>query len=379
MTLSEFREKQKQDFPRQDPQKEYARHKIIDKNTGKINFESVKTQNGKTILLPYAHDYLRLYREQCENWSIQASIYRENATDIDIFINKIKLIEFEKLIEKHPGIVDFKDENIFINPEGLAQHYGIKTTLIDFTCDLGIALYFALKDQHSNLKHYKCYIYTLENLPRDDQEYFCGDISVLGLQPLERPGRQAAFFLNGEKVQSAKIEGYEIIVTEKERDEIIKKFNGEKHPLNTSEIIEDKAKAIVDTTIFTSTIFEETFERFPPESLSKKELKKKLEEKEIKIDDSRQPDFFTQSELSKLNKDWGILWPEKYKKQIIPSSMIQATENTPLPQKTWTIYSTTDQHFQSEMNYMNQIQNPNSSISQQNDFKIPQNENTEFL
>jgi hypothetical protein len=79
---------------------------------------------------------------------------------IDRLLARIRAAEFQLLLFDHPAVVDFSGFSIMgltlkIDYEGLAQHYGLKTELIDFTSNPFVAAFFACCKYDSNSQKYR--------------------------------------------------------------------------------------------------------------------------------------------------------------------------------------------------------------------------------
>lgn len=129
---------------------------------------------------------------------------------LDLFGNRRQekheaFAEFELLLQQHPAISDFNKERIMglrlrIDYEGLAQHFGLKTELFDFTSNPMVAAFFACCEFDHQTKKYhpileprdEGVVYALnEAFDTSVEEIPCS--SIVGLQPLSRPGRQYAW------------------------------------------------------------------------------------------------------------------------------------------------------------------------------------------
>lgn len=174
-------------------------------------FEQVKFPNGKYYLLPIKRDYARLYRgEQKEYPSSKPTLFRNEMSEIDLIISQIKLFEFEHMLNQHPVVKILKNQHgFFIDTFGLAQHYGFKTNLMDFSSDPLIAGFFATCHYNTSSKQYEAYdidvkqkgvLYILlstffhANSSINGFPIRWGDqVNPIGLQPFKRPGLQKAF------------------------------------------------------------------------------------------------------------------------------------------------------------------------------------------
>jgi len=176
-------------------------------------FEQVKFPDGKFYLLPIKRDYARLYRgEQKEFPSSKPTIYREGISELNFIISQIKLFEFEQMLNQHPVVKILKKQHhFFIDTHGLAQHYGFKTDLMDFSSNPLVAGFFATCHRNSKTKKYEPYNETfkqkgviyilLTNFFSVNATTSCfpirwgNEINPIGLQPFKRPGLQKAFSL----------------------------------------------------------------------------------------------------------------------------------------------------------------------------------------
>lgn len=176
-------------------------------------FEQVKFPDGKFYLLPIKRDYARLYRgEQKEYHSSKPTLFREGMSELDMIISQIMLFEFEHMLNQHPVVKILKDQyHFFIDTYGLAQHYGFKTDLMDFSSDPMVAGFFATCRLNSKTNLYEPYnenikqkgvIYIIltsffmVNINTSDFPIRWGDqLNPIGLQPFKRPGLQKAFSL----------------------------------------------------------------------------------------------------------------------------------------------------------------------------------------
>jgi hypothetical protein len=176
---------------------------------GKDVFTARSVSGSHCIIYPPPEFFENLYRGQCEfHQNCFSSIYRGKPapTALDAFIARMKNLEFELLIKKHPFVeglseVRICDQLIRIDYEGLAQHYGLRTELIDLTSDPYVAGFFATCKYNKKRNAYEpimekdthgviyCYNFMLDLPNNNDMRYTNG----IGLQPLPRPGIQKAF------------------------------------------------------------------------------------------------------------------------------------------------------------------------------------------
>lgn len=143
----------------------------------------------------YRKCYPSLFRKE---WSIPEELER-----------LVQMEDFKVILDDNPEIQDMLKSGLQVNYNGLAQHYGIETNIIDLTNSFGVAAFFATSDYDSENAIYKPIeetyrqgvIYFLptgmfSNLKQglgygdDDDDYA---IWPIGLEALPRPGEQRGF------------------------------------------------------------------------------------------------------------------------------------------------------------------------------------------
>lgn len=149
-----------------------------------------------------------LYRGQNQFYPMcMPTVRRDN--NISHLAENIKRAEFNILIDSHPLFkllksgVALNDNFIFSlnNPYGIAQHYGLKTAMLDLTSDFDVASFFAtteydeVTDSFSLCSQEKgfgvLYVYHM-NIPFSLLSHFDG-LTTIGLQPFSRSGNQKGF------------------------------------------------------------------------------------------------------------------------------------------------------------------------------------------
>ena len=184
-------------------------------------FEPIIFGDGKSRLVPCSISLNKYYRGEIKRYSrCEPSLFRRNKNDDNfvykskIFYEKLKFCQLHLLIDTYPLTKIWK-EGIYLNaPDGgqiqislnidteaLAQHYGIKTDLIDLTIDKFTAAFFAVTEYNNG--KYTAYepkepdyglFYIYNDTPWiDDKSPYSRRLSVVGLQPFSRPGEQAGF------------------------------------------------------------------------------------------------------------------------------------------------------------------------------------------
>ncbi|MST85770.1 FRG domain-containing protein [Hallella mizrahii] len=259
------------------------------------HFEAVLTGIGdEKCLIPEEVFPFYLYRGQNEEFiPCVPSLYRGKATEPDIFLNRMRLVEFKHLLDSYP-IVDgfFKKNHFVVDVEGLAQHYGLKTSVLDLTRNLDIAIFFAVCKYNSNTDSYEYFndnephtgiiyvfdpIFDNEPIPNNDTDIYNGNIRPIGLQPFRRPAAQKGFSVHIKKGNSIKCYIYKFTFTCKDSKRYYDMFDQGNRLWIKDELV-DKAKAISIEKDFSFKTFNEAYFHFKPKGFSKKKLMKQLKE-----------------------------------------------------------------------------------------------------
>ena len=108
-------------------------------------FEKVRSRTGKYVLIPTSLDTAFLFRGQRKIWhKCLPTLYRTELTEDDYIIERLRTIELINVLKSYPQVKDFERQNIKVDFLGLAQHYGMKTEVLDLTNSLDVALFFAM-------------------------------------------------------------------------------------------------------------------------------------------------------------------------------------------------------------------------------------------
>ena len=162
-------------------------------------------KEGTTELVPTSKSGLTTYRGQNRfNETCRPSLYRDYNEGNELY-SHLQISELKVLLDSHPVIASIAGNSLYhpqigaihlnIHYEGLAQHYGIHTRLMDFTNDKWTAAFFATTHWVNN---------TYEPVyPDKDNRYgilYIADPSnpemhAIGLQYFNRPGAQSGFAL----------------------------------------------------------------------------------------------------------------------------------------------------------------------------------------
>ncbi len=143
-----------------------------------------------------------LYRGQNEYYTpCFPSLYRRSWNTAEELERLVQMEDFKTILNQHPEVLDIQNAGLTVNYEGLAQHYGIETAIMDLTNSFGVAAFFAtsrydcLADRYypimDTIHKGVIYFYPLgmydisfSNKPK---------ITPIGLDVLPRPGEQRGF------------------------------------------------------------------------------------------------------------------------------------------------------------------------------------------
>lgn len=270
-------------------------NKEILRKMGSGTFEAVLTGNGdEKCLIPEVGTLQYLYRGQNEEYvPCVPSIYRGNPSEEEIFVERMRLDVFCRLLDSHP-VIDrfFKRHNFKVDYEGLAQHYGLKTSVLDLTSSIDIAMFFATCKYDRDADKYFCYddgeiheaiLYVfdpiLDNEPSpsvNEVDYMNKNITPIGLQAFPRPGIQQGYALHIAKGESLKCWMYRFSFTCNDSKYYYDKFDQGKTLWTVDDILIRKTKAIANQQTFSFDVFNKTYSKFRPKGFSKTMLKRRL-------------------------------------------------------------------------------------------------------
>jgi len=294
-------------------------------------FEIVRRNNDSYILLPTSEDYTFLFRGQNNYFGkCSPTLFRKELSDEEIFVERLKCVEFELMLSDMPAVRYFRNNNYYIDFLGLAQHYGLCTDALDLTVDLDVALFFAtcIYDRNNDCYHpqkedkkYVGYIYAyfillqqLGNL----ETLFSEKLKAIGLQPFKRPGVQKGFSLQQDKDQDLNAYIYSFFYTKEDSEYFYNKYNQGK-ALWVHDEIADKTKLIRDAKIYSFDALQLTAKRWRTKgknSFYYQSHLKKIDYKGLSIKEL--PWSMKDEELKKINKDWLL-----HGKKELESTLVQ--------------------------------------------------------
>lgn len=289
-----------------------------------LGFEAVLTGDGdEKILLPEEGWTVFLYRGQNEEYipcypSLYRTVPRELST-AEVFVWRMRLILFQDMLDSYPIVNKFfKRHNFKVDYEGLAQHYGLCTSVLDLTSNLDIALFFAtcwydktndcyrpFDDgiDHEGIIYVFCPILANEPTPLRFEDFMKENITPIGLQPFLRPARQKGYALHIPKGKSTKSWAYRINFSNEDSRHYYEMFNGGKD-LWISDILADKTKQIGNISLFSFDTFDRAYALFRPKGYSKTKLKKELISIGVILAKNGPQISFSDEECSSIIRKW---------------------------------------------------------------------------
>ena len=236
-------------------------------------FECVRASDHSVVLIPPMTTLPMLFRGEEKEFEVsRPSLYRRPLKQVDYFIEKLKVFEMEVLLSRHPYVRKFAEQfhnwKIEIPAEGLAQHYGIKTPLMDFTSDPQVAFFFATCHYDSATDEYKIcepgehigVIYmmnpmlaTTGRVSQNEPTIFNDFISIIGGQPFSRPTCQRGYTVRLKESEAlSNISGCYKYLFKYNQDDSMKFYNlyEQGRKLWTKDYITEKALKIATKTFF---------------------------------------------------------------------------------------------------------------------------------
>jgi hypothetical protein len=225
---------------------------------------------------------------------------------------------FERLLNSHPVVTHFfKRHNFKVDVEGLAQHYGLRTSVLDLTSSLDIALFFATCIYNRDDDCYSYYddgkihdailyvfspILDNEPSPAPFFNFLNGNIRPIGLQPFQRPGVQEGYGIHMKRGDSIKCYMYRFTFTCEESKHYYDVFKRGEALWVKGKLV-SKAKTIVNQKDFSFSVFNDTYRNFKPSGYSASKLKKALP-KDISLKSKWDDVVFSIQEQKEIIEDW---------------------------------------------------------------------------
>lgn len=282
-------------------------------------FEAILSEKtGKFRLWPAALDYIFLFRGQQEfHYPCIPTLFRGERSADELFIERLKLVEFELMIEEFPTVKFFRSHNYDIDVLGLAQHYLIDTEILDLTSSLDVALFFAMCDFDGHNYHpkqeekeYIAYIYAypfMQEINISDGLSLCNRLTPIGLQPFKRPGEQCGYALKMKKGESLRTTLYSFSFTKEDSETVFNWFK-ERNPLFFEDDFSRRVDELRASHTFSVAALRIAAKRFSGECYGKQKnaafCQARLNDMGYHFKDSRMPWWPTDSELVALRRDF---------------------------------------------------------------------------
>tara|TARA_Y100000780_G_scaffold228409_1_gene245923 strand:+ start:225 stop:1250 length:1026 start_codon:yes stop_codon:yes gene_type:complete len=286
---------------------------------GPDNFHVISCGEGSFKLLPGPEFNSWIFRGQEKFFNpCRPSIYRGDKGKIDIFIDRMRCVQLKHIIYDHPAIVDCRDNlliggsRLWIDYEGLSQHYGLSTELMDFSSDPWVAAFFAVSWFDIESQRYMPVrsgsedgIFYRLNVAMDAMAPGQQVSDIVGMQPLVRPGEQKAFSVRVKKgrclhhTKNIAFQRFrhDTLVSEK----ILEKFSSG-NDLLPKDPVAKKAAEISSVKVFSRDVFNECASRFLP-GVNRGSLIKRLKRKGFAITSSSNL-HFKKEDLDVMEKEW---------------------------------------------------------------------------
>lgn len=173
---------------------------------------AVLDEQGRVMLQSGLEFPLYAYRGQTEKYENLPCVPKLGRTNLEEqLLSLCRNAAFEEALGEHPYVrvtagTKFQGYPLRVDPQGLAEHYGLATDLLDFTSNFEVASFFATCYWDQDAGGYKPVVGS-ENpgvLYRSPPALFVGtdlgaEFEIVGWQPLKRPEQQRAFGLKMKK------------------------------------------------------------------------------------------------------------------------------------------------------------------------------------
>lgn len=135
------------------------------------------------------------YHERC-----LPSLYRRKWLPLQKLERLIQLEDFRLILQVNPEIKEMEEGGLEVNYNGLAQHYGIETNVLDLTNSFLVAAFFATTTYDSLMDVYRPIVHMVSQgviyfFPSGGFMNFGQDVPIwpIGMEVLRRPGEQRGF------------------------------------------------------------------------------------------------------------------------------------------------------------------------------------------
>lgn len=258
------------------------------------DFEIIKSEHkDKFYLMPFTGRMPLLYRGQADEITpCLPTLYRKDPTELKFFLERMRYVEFKYLLNSHPLVKFYISKGFSPDYEGLAQHYGLKTEILDFSSDIDVALFFAMCPYDSVTDEYHLpheskplngIIYVINPMIYDPRaingntvDMFRSKVEPIGLQPFDRPAVQRGYGIrlsDKESLHRARVFDFEYTI--EEAKEYFDRFAIQSKLWVKDELI-SPTKLLISKTTFAPRIFKDAWDKFPIAGMTKLQCAKRL-------------------------------------------------------------------------------------------------------
>ncbi len=251
-------------------------------------FEAIAMPDGEVRLFPCGLAFNVYYRGQAEFFeNSHPTLYRKGVTDSMRFVERVRYEELKRCVDDYPLTHLFRTDIYCDMPDGksihiplsidclaLAQHYGIKTELMDLTSDKFVAAFFAttycvndayypIVDKRNNTGVFYRYSDNSFLMPNGGKP----KMRAVGLQPFSRPGEQAGLVYEMSKDENFNeiVISKEFFTHDKEVSEFIFNYTNRSKKLFPQSPLKAHADAIKTARTLSDVAFKMAKDEFYPE------------------------------------------------------------------------------------------------------------------
>jgi hypothetical protein len=170
---------------------------------------AIADAQGRVRLMSGIEFSMQLYRGQTQEYPRCIPTLARLEKIEHQFLALCRRIAFEDAIGEHPMVrlaerIRLSNSPLYVDREGLAQHYGLATDMLDVTSNFDVACFFATCTWNPEERRYQpvfsneasgvMYRITpvlMSSMERPDEPF--GPVHIVGWQPLPRPEQQRAF------------------------------------------------------------------------------------------------------------------------------------------------------------------------------------------
>ncbi len=230
------------------------------------HFTAMEFPGNRLIAVP--NQGYHLFRGESGNFpKSNPTLYRKEWCLTEKIEFDLQMYDFIQVLNDHPRIKESIEAGVAINYKGLAQHYGLRTNILDLTNSSLVAAFFATTDYDSETDTYApitdntrvgvLYFNSIGYMNNDFNPR--NSIWPIGLEALRRPGEQRGFSIEmGEGDDLNKIPGFQKFVFRQSASvsEQIYKMTKSGQMLFPYDPMANKARAITQSRVYTKSALE---------------------------------------------------------------------------------------------------------------------------